>query len=175
MINEHGKHLNWDNTNLNGIVSSEKYPEGAMFVGAENKPVLSVDYEEFEYSQRGQFREHNYISVVTHVDGSYYAEKLPISDELEQEILAIIDSWEQPLGSEGNPTDEQIAEHVKFQVASALEQTDRYMVEDYPIANREELIQFRQALRDVNLQPGFPREVEWPVFPEIIKKERTHE
>jgi hypothetical protein len=38
---------------------------------------------------------------------------------------------------------------------------------DYPIApeKREEWAVYRQALRDIPEQPGFPWEVEWPVPP----------
>lgn len=49
-----------------------------------------------------------------------------------------------------------------------LNQTDIYMVQDYPIteAKRDEWRQYRQALRDVTLQPTFPNSVEWPQPPQ---------
>ncbi len=52
-----------------------------------------------------------------------------------------------------------------------LEATDKYMALDYPITNsqREEIKSYRQALRDITKQPGFPEHVEWPALPECIK------
>ena len=41
---------------------------------------------------------------------------------------------------------------------------------DYPIADKDlDLVKvYRQALRDVPGQVGFPRSVEWPEKPEVI-------
>lgn len=65
------------------------------------------------------------------------------------------------------PTDEELARRVRDDRDRKLEETDWYMMPDYP-ADPEalELIKsYRQALRDITLQSGFPRDVKWPVGP----------
>lgn len=48
-----------------------------------------------------------------------------------------------------------------------LERSDRYMVLDFPISEevREQWKQYRQALRDIPAQPGFPDDLTWPTEP----------
>ena len=159
-------HLNWDSRNLNGIIQNDRYPNGALFTGAENKPQLSVEYDEFEWDEVDQGV--NHIVLVTRVGDDLYAEKVKIPPVIEAEIRALAEAWVQPEGSEGNPSRDQRREMADMQVAQALEYTDRFMVPDFPIANRDEMIAFRQALRDINKQEGYP-DVEWPPMPEVIK------
>ena len=69
-----------------------------------------------------------------------------------------------------------ILEHTPEEKATAIQQqrdallsaTDYMMMPDYPIsdANRDALKAYRQALRDVPEQPGFPDEVAWPEKPD---------
>lgn len=49
-----------------------------------------------------------------------------------------------------------------------LEKSDVYMLSDFPIteAERDQWRQYRQALRDIPKQSGFPNEVIWPTPPE---------
>lgn len=49
-----------------------------------------------------------------------------------------------------------------------LQKSDKYMVPDYPITElqRDQWRQYRQALRDITLQTGFPDAIIWPVIPE---------
>lgn len=52
--------------------------------------------------------------------------------------------------------------------------TDKYLtIPDYPLSNiqKEEIKQFRQALRDITNQSGFPGNVLWPTVPDCIKNE----
>lgn len=68
------------------------------------------------------------------------------------------------------PTDEELARQVRDERDRKLEETDWYMMPDYP-ADPEtlELIKsYRQALRDITLQSGFPRDVKWPVEPRVL-------
>lgn len=68
------------------------------------------------------------------------------------------------------PTDEELARQVRADRNRKLEETDWYMMPDYP-ADPEtlELIKsYRQALRDITLQSGFPRDVKWPVEPRVV-------
>lgn len=64
------------------------------------------------------------------------------------------------------PRDQAVwARHIRSRL---LEKSDKYMVLDYPITDqaREQWRQYRQALRDITQQPGFPDTIEWPVQPE---------
>lgn len=68
------------------------------------------------------------------------------------------------------PTDEEVAEQVRAERDRRLAETDWYMMPDYP-ADPEtlELVKgYRKALRDITLQSGFPRDVEWPVVPKVF-------
>lgn len=68
------------------------------------------------------------------------------------------------------PTDEELARQVRDDRDRKLEETDWYMTPDYP-ADPEtlELVKsYRQALRDITLQSGFPRDVKWPVEPRVF-------
>lgn len=63
-----------------------------------------------------------------------------------------------------------LAENVRSERDRRLAETDWYMMPDYP-ADPEtfELVKgYRKALRDITLQSGFPRDVEWPVMPNVF-------
>lgn len=49
-----------------------------------------------------------------------------------------------------------------------LKQSDKYSYPDFPITTekRNEWLAYRQALRDITAQPGFPDNVVWPTKPE---------
>lgn len=56
-----------------------------------------------------------------------------------------------------------------------LDETDKYMTTDYPITEetKEALREYRQALRDITEQEGFPNNIIWPTMPEIVKLKKT--
>ena len=47
-----------------------------------------------------------------------------------------------------------------------LLETDYLMLPDYPLENRGEWEAYRQALRDITKQEGFPDDIQWPEKPE---------
>jgi hypothetical protein len=53
-----------------------------------------------------------------------------------------------------------------------LRDTDCYMLCDYPISlcDKEEIRLYRQNLRDITKQSGFPDNVAWPKIPKCISK-----
>lgn len=71
------------------------------------------------------------------------------------------------------PTDEEIAEQVRLERNRRIAETDYYLMPDYPSnpQNLEELKVYRQALRDVPKQEGFPRDVRWPDVPKFLCKD----
>lgn len=68
------------------------------------------------------------------------------------------------------PTDEELARRVRDERDRKLEETDWYVTPDYPADPKTlELVKsYRQALRDITLQSGFPRDVKWPVEPKVF-------
>lgn len=68
------------------------------------------------------------------------------------------------------PTDEDFAVHVRAERNRRLAETDWYMMPDYPAdpETLEVVKNYRKALRDITLQSGFPRDVEWPVMPKVF-------
>lgn len=68
------------------------------------------------------------------------------------------------------PTDAAIAERVRAKRDRRIAETDWYMMPDYPAdpETLEVVKNYRKALRDITLQSGFPRDVEWPVMPKVF-------
>ena len=66
-------------------------------------------------------------------------------------------------------SDEEYAKEAREYRNQLLADTDYLVVPDYPISEqkREEIKAYRQLLRDISKQPGFPRNIEWPVKPII--------
>ena len=60
-------------------------------------------------------------------------------------------------------TDDQRSSAVRIRRSALLKETDIQCLTDR--APTEELIAYRQALRDVPQQEGFPRSVTWPIAP----------
>ncbi len=69
------------------------------------------------------------------------------------------------------PTTEELAAQARSQRDALIAATDYLMATDYPLTDekRQELTAYRQALRDVPEQSGFPTEIVWPVKPEWVK------
>lgn len=63
-----------------------------------------------------------------------------------------------------------LAENVRSERDRRLAETDWYMMPDYPAdpETLEVVKNYRKALRDITLQSGFPRDVEWPVMPKVF-------
>lgn len=65
---------------------------------------------------------------------------------------------------------EEVATQVRTERDRRLAETDWYMMPDYPAdpETLEVVKNYRKALRDITLQSGFPRDVEWPVIPKVF-------
>lgn len=63
-----------------------------------------------------------------------------------------------------------LAENVRSERDRRIAETDWYMMPDYPADpdTLEVVKSYRKALRDITLQSGFPRDVEWPVMPKVF-------
>ena len=71
------------------------------------------------------------------------------------------------------PTETDIIEYESIQLRQKrdmlLSETDKYMTIDYPISEdkKQELKEYRQSLRDITNQKGFPENVIWPEMPKL--------
>lgn len=68
------------------------------------------------------------------------------------------------------PTVQELASSVRSQRDAKLSATDYLIVPDYPISpeDLEAVKVYRQALRDITEQSGFPKNVQWPVEPQFL-------
>jgi hypothetical protein len=73
-----------------------------------------------------------------------------------------------------DPTDAEIAAQVRGERDVKIAETDYLAMPDYPLAEEDKVavMAYRQALRDVPMQDGFPREVVWPEVPSVLKATR---
>ncbi len=62
-------------------------------------------------------------------------------------------------------TAEQLAANYRVQRNASLLQSDWTLLSDVPLANKAEWATYRQALRDVPQQSGFPNTITWPTPP----------
>lgn len=69
------------------------------------------------------------------------------------------------------PTTEELSAQARSQRDALIAATDYLMAADYPLTDekRQELTVYRQALRDVPEQSGFPTEIVWPTRPAWVK------
>lgn len=75
------------------------------------------------------------------------------------------------------PALDELESQVRAERDMKITETDYYMMSDYPSnpQNLEELKVYRQALRDVPKQEGFPRDVRWPDVPKFLCKDSEWE
>lgn len=69
-------------------------------------------------------------------------------------------------------SDEQVAQMIRNERNSLISQTDFYVQPDYPSTPEglEAVKAYRQALRDIPEQSGFPRNVQWPSLPSALSR-----
>jgi hypothetical protein len=104
-------HLNYDGNQANGIIFNTAYPQGAMYNGVALKPVLSVAYDSFMYTEVFP-NQLNYIEVA--------GVKTIMTPEIEAEVQALATAWVQELGAEGNPTLAQAQERKSTEINAAF-------------------------------------------------------
>lgn len=72
------------------------------------------------------------------------------------------------------PDDSMIAEEIRDKRDNLIGETDYYLMPDYPISpeDLEAVKVYRQALRDIPEQSGFPKNVQWPVEPQFLSAKK---
>lgn len=75
------------------------------------------------------------------------------------------------------PTEQELSYTVRSQRDAKLSDTDYLVVPDYPISpeDLEAVKVYRQALRDIPEQSGFPKNVQWPVEPQFLSAKKKNE
>lgn len=63
-------------------------------------------------------------------------------------------------------SDLELADIVRAERDALIRSTDWTQLGDVPEETRLRYVAYRQALRDVPQQPGFPHEINWPVLPD---------
>ena len=114
------------------------------------------------------------VDLVTPTDGSeigvpYVArgnDIAPTGQWVHQQIVegnfdGAITDWVPP----PPPSAEEVAAQVRAQRDARLRATDWTQLPDVPQATKDLWAPYRQALRDITEQTGFPYEVQWPVPP----------
>lgn len=73
------------------------------------------------------------------------------------------------------PTVQELASMIRSQRDVKLSATDYLVVPDYPISpeDLEAVKAYRQALRDIPEQSGFPKNVQWPVEPQFLSAKKN--
>ena len=112
------------------------------------KPVESNE-QVAEYSKLAEWCNKNNAMIVD--QGDYY-EAVPVPE----------------------PTEQELASRVRSQRDAKLSATDYLIVPDYPISpeDLEAVKVYRQALRDIPEQSGFPKNVQWPVEPQFLSAKK---
>ena len=81
---------------------------------------------------------------------------------------------EEEYNPEDEMTDEELAARVRMRRDSLISRTDFYVQPDYPSdpEGLEAVKAYRQALRDIPEQSGFPRNVQWPSLPSALSRNK---
>lgn len=81
---------------------------------------------------------------------------------------------EEEYNPEDEWTDDQWADMVRRKRDSLISGTDYYILPDYPSTpdGIEAVKRYRQELRDITLQSGFPRNVQWPSLPSALNRDK---
>lgn len=68
------------------------------------------------------------------------------------------------------PTDEELANQARRKRDNLLEECDYYVMSDYPFTAEGLLAvkKYRQELRDITGQEGFPKKITWPEKPSVL-------
>lgn len=97
-----------------------------------------------------------------------------IFGDLTDELKTRFSITEEEYNPEDEWTDDKWADMVRRKRDSMISGTDYYILPDYPSTpdGIEAVKQYRQDLRDITLQSGFPRNVQWPSLPSALSRDK---
>ena len=95
--------------------------------------------------------------------------------EFTDEILKNFGVIKEEYNPEDEMTDEELASRVRMRRDYIISRTDFYVQPDYPSdpEGLEAVKTYRQALRDIPEQSGFPRNVHWPEMPAVLSAKKS--
>lgn len=102
-------------------------------------------------------------AVFCNNDGTIHIDEIEPDDQGNRQFIIV---------KNPEPTIDEIAETARQKRNSLIVSTDYLLMTDYPIdeETRQAVIEYRQNLRDVPQQDGFPTDIIWPVLDESIAK-----
>ena len=150
-------HLSFDGNQKNGVIFNGTYT-GCLYTGTDNKPGVGTEYFSFMFTE--VFDTPSFIQ--TSADPST---RRALSDSEVAEAKRVATNWVQPLGQEGNPTEEQVISKIRTHRNSLLSATDWTQLPDVDNEVSAAWVPYRSALRDITDQLGFPHDVQWPGKP----------
>lgn len=94
--------------------------------------------------------------------------------EWDEETKKKFNVTEEEYNPEDEWSDDQWADMVRRKRDSLISGTDYYILPDYPSTpdGIEAVKQYRQELRGITLQSGFPRNVQWPSLPSVLSRDK---
>lgn len=94
--------------------------------------------------------------------------------KLTPEFMKEHEITEEEYNPEDEWTEDQWADMIRRKRDTLISGTDYYILPDYPSTpdGIEAVKQYRQELRDITLQSGFPRNVQWPSLPSALSRDK---
>lgn len=122
---------------------------------------------------RYTYKDKKYISMYT-LRQAIWVNDHTIFGDLTEELKIRFNITEEEYNPEDEWTDDQWADMVRRKRDSLISGTDYYILPDYPSTpdGIEAVKQYRQDLRDITLQSGFPRNVQWPSLPSALSRDK---
>lgn len=120
------------------------------------------------------YKSEKHTSVYSLRQAIFKHERL-VFGKLTPEFMSQHSITEEEYNPEDEMTDEELASRVRMRRNSMISHTDFYVQPDYPSdpEGLEAVKAYRQALRDVPEQSGFPRNVQWPEKPSVLGNENA--
>ena len=107
----------------------------------------------------------NPASIQAQIDGKSLSVPLDPSNRHYAEIMRQVDASELVVEPDPGPSEEQLAAAARSERNRLLAASDWTQVPDAPV-DQQAWAEYRQALRDVPQQNGFPTDINWPTKPE---------
>lgn len=117
------------------------------------------------------YKDNKYTSMYT-LRQAIWDNDHTIFGDLTEELKIRFNITEEEYNPEDEMSDEELAQRVRNKRNSLISQSDFYVQPDYPSTAEglEAVKAYRQALRDVPSQTGFPRNVQWPSLPSALSR-----
>jgi len=106
----------------------------------------------------------NPASIQAQIDGKSMSVPLDPANRHYAEIMRQVEASELVVEPDPGPSEDQLAAQARSQRDALLSGSDWTQVPDAPV-NQAAWAEYRQALRDLPQQAGFPTEITWPQIP----------